>query len=1070
MIQTAIKSKKVRAINALQARAHLACISGPDIGCVIPAEPQITLGREGDTPLDDPALSRHHCLLLPAPASRRGHRQCPGLMVVDLGSSHGTRITRYPWPSQKVPTLQGRTPHRYRNAPKGETGSLHHSHSVRERRRISDSSSHLSSPSSIRGKELRYGDRLAIGDDVFILRPRPSHLQWPTPPERRFHFRWALTIVPFLLFLGWRLAGLASWVAPLLIGIALATLGGYAFWAVKQHRLWSRYDGSHLALVLASQENSAASASDSSSARLPHSMMLWPGVPGPRGFYDQLLSGSPETAPSRRRVLAVTSVGFIGAGAPESALWWAGQAAARLGGATIVWEGQEWVFGSGKARIVIVNGEDPTGDTCVGESAPTIRIGFAHDIEDLPPWCDQVVVAHARRVSRAWWHQVARGRAATHSLPERISAQEVWRRTSPAPRGLDAIVGVNEGGVAIIDLVRDGPHALLAGTTGAGKSEALMTWIISMCRRHSPQDLQLVLIDYKGGATFSPLASLPHCSALLTDLAADETERALHGLRSMLIGRENALSKAGFPDLPRWEQAYRHGNAPHPPARVVVIVDEFRELCAAHPHAVDSLVRLAGQGRSLGLHLIIATQKGGGSVSSHLRANLELRIALRCAEKSDSIDLIGSPAAADLPRLPGRALIRGGGTVHFALTRNCEEMIGDCQSKWASYRPEPLWAPSLPTSLSWDEVSALGERKGDIGSGIVLGMGDGLADGCHWPWIYEGGAILFEGSRAAAQTIGGVARAIASRIAVEQNLPLHLVALSAGDQPDWALSRLGRRPDGVIDDGWEADCAHLFVEVADHGPSVVCIDDFGATISGLEMHMGAAQAREAIHTFIRSAVSTGLILIMGAPGGIPHEIASACETRCIQARNKDELLRAGISGAQPIADVPGRFLLVGPSGPIGAVQVPLEIVDSDADYPPEKWRVRAFTEKGSCVSPLKVGSALVPLMGPVTQWVVVGEESSQAVTAIHHWNEIQGLKTKNEVDLRILPSNALTTLRNDHADAILIPSPTEEVFRSLSLLYGQGFGHITGRMRPKNYALAIIRGRPTRLQIDLPVT
>ncbi len=221
--------------------------------------------------------------------------------------------------------------------------------------------------------------------------------------------------------------------------------------------------------------------------------------------------------------------------------------------------------------------------------------------------------------------------------------------------GLAVPVGRDENGLVVVDLVADGPHALVAGTTGSGKSELLRSWLVALAATYSPDELNFVLIDYKGGSAFAACASLPHTAGLVTDLDGHLAARALRCLDAEIVRRERILRDAEVMDLPALVVA--GGHLP----RLVVVIDEFATLAAEVPGFVDALVGVAQRGRSLGLHLVLATQRPSGAVSENIRANTNMRISLRVQSSADSVDVIGDPAAARLPRrVPGRALIRLG--------------------------------------------------------------------------------------------------------------------------------------------------------------------------------------------------------------------------------------------------------------------------------------------------------------------------------------------------------------------------------------------------------------------------
>lgn len=240
-----------------------------------------------------------------------------------------------------------------------------------------------------------------------------------------------------------------------------------------------------------------------------------------------------------------------------------------------------------------------------------------------------------------------------------------WREHPPTEVGsLSGIVGQGATGVLRLDLREHGPHALVGGTTGSGKSEFLQTWIMSMASEYSPDRVTFLLIDYKGGAAFAECTQLPHTVGLVTDLNTHLVRRALTSLRAELHYRETLLNEKGAKDLISLE---KRGDADAPPS-LIIVIDEFAALVGEVPEFVDGIVDVAQRGRSLGLHLIMATQRPAGVIKDNLRANTNLRIALRVADESDSQDVIGGKdAAAFDPSTPGRgaAKLGPGKLIHF---------------------------------------------------------------------------------------------------------------------------------------------------------------------------------------------------------------------------------------------------------------------------------------------------------------------------------------------------------------------------------------------------------------------
>jgi DNA segregation ATPase FtsK/SpoIIIE, S-DNA-T family len=224
-------------------------------------------------------------------------------------------------------------------------------------------------------------------------------------------------------------------------------------------------------------------------------------------------------------------------------------------------------------------------------------------------------------------------------------------------------IGYYGGGVFSLDLRRDGPHALIAGTTGAGKSELLQTLIASLAVANRPDALTFVLVDYKGGSAFAECARLPHTVGMVTDLDGYLTERALASLSAELKRREEILFHAAVKDLDDyWDARDRNpylGLEPLP--RLVLVIDEFASLVAELPDFVKGLVAIAQRGRSLGVHLVLATQRPAGVVSGDISANTNLRIALRVTDSGESTDVIGAPDAATIAKsTPGRCYVRSG--------------------------------------------------------------------------------------------------------------------------------------------------------------------------------------------------------------------------------------------------------------------------------------------------------------------------------------------------------------------------------------------------------------------------
>ncbi|MBC7250258.1 MAG: zinc ribbon domain-containing protein [Anaerolineae bacterium] len=249
---------------------------------------------------------------------------------------------------------------------------------------------------------------------------------------------------------------------------------------------------------------------------------------------------------------------------------------------------------------------------------------------------------------------------------DQLNAAARWRSKSPGQL-LPVPLGMRRGGQPLLlDLnhTAHGPHGLIAGTTGSGKSELLLTMVIALAIAHSPHEVGFVLVDYKGGGTFESLRDLPHTLGVVTDLEGGLAERALVALRSELKRREMLLSQAGVNDIHKY-QALGTGE---PLPRLFVIIDEFAELASQHPDFMVELVGVAQKGRSLGVHLILATQRPGGAVNANIWANAKFRICLRVETREDSQEMLHRSDAWGLPSgIPGRGFFQVGDNEVFEL-------------------------------------------------------------------------------------------------------------------------------------------------------------------------------------------------------------------------------------------------------------------------------------------------------------------------------------------------------------------------------------------------------------------
>ncbi|WP_189670368.1 FtsK/SpoIIIE domain-containing protein [Promicromonospora soli] len=300
-----------------------------------------------------------------------------------------------------------------------------------------------------------------------------------------------------------------------------------------------------------------------------------------------------------------------------------------------------------------------------------------------------------------------------HGLTEVPGPDAVAARWA-GPGGWAVPLGIGTDGAPVrLDLVRDGPHLLVAGTTGSGKSELLQTVVLGLALARSPADLALVLVDFKGGASLGACRGLPHVVGQVTDLEPGLAARALGGLRAELRRRERLLADHGVPDV----VALPPGTLP----RLVVVIDEFRALADDLPAFLPALLRVAAQGRSLGVHLVLATQRPGGAVGPDLRANVSARLALRVTDALESRDVLDDTAASHIPvTTPGRAVLRLGSAPPVPL--QCAHATAPPEAQPPLVRRAPTWpgapggmlAAGTPAAMPWRSATA-GPRGGPRG-------------------------------------------------------------------------------------------------------------------------------------------------------------------------------------------------------------------------------------------------------------------------------------------------------------------------------------------------------------------
>ncbi|MEV1329575.1 type VII secretion protein EccCa [Micromonospora costi] len=252
--------------------------------------------------------------------------------------------------------------------------------------------------------------------------------------------------------------------------------------------------------------------------------------------------------------------------------------------------------------------------------------------------------------------------------PRTFTAEQGWA-PRPARERLRVPIGVGvDGGAVELDLKESaqdgmGPHGLLIGATGSGKSELLRTLVLGLAATHSSEQLNVVLIDFKGGATFASFERLPHTAAVITNLAdaLPLVDRMVDAINGELVRRQELLRRAGsFASLRDYERARAAGSPLAPLPSLLLVCDEFSELLSAKPDFIDLFVQIGRLGRSLGVHLLLASQRLDEGRLRGLDTHLSYRIGLRTFSALESRTVLGVPDAHELPRTPGHGYLRSG--------------------------------------------------------------------------------------------------------------------------------------------------------------------------------------------------------------------------------------------------------------------------------------------------------------------------------------------------------------------------------------------------------------------------
>jgi S-DNA-T family DNA segregation ATPase FtsK/SpoIIIE len=559
---------------------------------------------------------------------------------------------------------------------------------------------------------------------------------------------------------------------------------------------------------------------------------------------------------------------------------------------------------------------------------------------------------------------------------------------------LSTAVGSSGGVVTLIDLVEDGPHAVVAGVTGAGKSELLITWILALAATHTTAEVNFLLADFKGGTAFDALRDLRHVTGVITDLDGAGARRAMESLRAEVRWRESELARVGAKDIKddRVELA-----------RLVIVVDELAAMLAEHPELHAVLADVAARGRALGMHLVLGTQRVAGVIRDGLLANCPLRISLRVTDAADSRAVIGDEAAAAIPGdASGRgvAFVRRGGDTAAQRTRialTAPEDISSVLSRTSlQSSPRRPWMPELPARI---ELASLLPCD----SGFVLGLAD---------------EPEHQRQRTASITLADRGLLVLGGPGSGKTTALEVIAGQAG-----AVVRVPATGEGA----WDA-IAMLAAEPPPRG-TVVVVDDLD-TLAGRVSPEHAQELIDRLERVVRGAGESGILVVAGAQrvGGAVSRVGELLRRRLIlgTASRADHLAAGGDPAHYAPVVPPGRGRLdglavqiaVAPAGGAAAVPTTTTAWSPTAPLsglvtraPAALARVRdAWTAQGvRCVSlDAFADDPAVVAHGPV---VVVGDPEEWQ----RHWRLLASLRGDHDLVVDVSCAADLRALTGSRA-------------------------------------------------------
>ena len=471
-----------------------------------------------------------------------------------------------------------------------------------------------------------------------------------------------------------------------------------------------------------------------------------------------------------------------------------------------------------------------------------------------------------------------------------------WR-PRPARDRLRVPIGIGDNGAPVhLDLKESaqqgmGPHGLVIGATGSGKSEFLRTLVLGLVMTHSSETLNMVLVDFKGGATFAGLSDLPHVSAVITNLENELTlvDRMQDALSGEMVRRQELLRSAGnFASLRDYEKARADGQPLEPLPSLLVVVDEFSEMLSAKPEFIDLFVAIGRLGRSLGLHLLLASQRLEEGRLRGLESHLSYRVGLRTFSASESRAVLGVPDAHELPPVPGLGYLKPDPTTMLRFK--------------AAYVSGP---PPRGSDTPQPERGSAGHRVLPFGLGHVLAPieetpQEAEASATHVPATADSRSVLDI----------GVDRMVG------QGPAAHRVWLPPLDEPDTLDSLMGEivvDPElGLVSQQWRARGSLVVPLGIVDRPREQRRDVLRADLSGAGGHVAVVGGPRSGKSTLLRTILTGLSLtsspresqfyVLDFGGGTFAPLAALPHVAGVATRSEPDVVRRVVAEVQGIVD------------------------------------------------------------------------------------------------------------------------------------------------------------------------